>query len=115
MLTPSIDHTPTARARQLGLLSEGFLRAKDYTPSPPPPTPSWKLGPPAAVPPTTVETLQERAVELREKAANCSGTKTPSLSVQLGQILLGIGEAQLDVEMRSWDSKGKGECASIKF
>ena len=90
MLAPSIEHTPTHRARQLGLLCRKHLQANDWEPPPPPPTPSWKLPPPTPVPPPSIEELRERAADLRRQSAEISGSEraAPPATVQLGILLL---------------------------
>lgn len=58
----------------------------------------------------TVEELKERAEELRREAEGLSGcAPPPSLSIQLGNILVQLDSKAYESMLKKWDQKGRGE------
>ena len=87
------DHTTTARARQLGLLSHRGPRVNHEVPASQydePPVPKWKQQA-AKESHTTVEELSERARELRGKVELLHQTnkaEKPTTETQLGLAII---------------------------
>ena len=77
-----------------------------------PPKPSWgkKKSTASMEHVFSVEELRERAGMLRREAESLMGSAPPpSLSIQLGNILLQLDSKAYESMLKKWDQKGRGE------
>ena len=82
-----------------------------------PPLPSWgKKKEAEAEPETTAEELNDRSAELRQQAEGLTGNApTPSVRIQLGQMLLSMDSKAFEIMLKKWDTKGKGEVRCLRW